>query len=142
MADRRLIRASDEERENVVAILREHTAQGRLTLDEFDERMNAAYAAKTWEDLRPLTMDLPAEGAPTADVRTRTERSGDRSRPRGGSLAIPRMTYLIPLAILAVILTGSVVGEGFEFPIPLLFIGLFFAFCGRRGCRPRSSKHH
>lgn len=139
MADRRLIRASDEERENVVAILREHTAQGRLTLDEFDERMNAAYDAKTWDDLRVLTRDLPAEAGPAADV---GKRAGDRSHPRGGAVAIPRVTYLIPLAILAVVLAGAAITDSYEFPVPLLFIGLFWAFCGRRGCRPRSSKHH
>jgi hypothetical protein len=54
------IRASDNDREGVVAALREAFTEGRLTLDEFDERTSAAYAAKTWGDLRALTDDLPS----------------------------------------------------------------------------------
>jgi hypothetical protein len=54
------IRASDNDRERVVAALREAFSEGRLSLDEFDERSSAAYAAKTWGDLRELTGDLPS----------------------------------------------------------------------------------
>jgi hypothetical protein len=54
------IRASDSDREGVVAALREAFTEGRLTLDEFDERTSAAYAAKTWGQLRELTDDLPS----------------------------------------------------------------------------------
>jgi hypothetical protein len=57
----RPIRASDQERQSVVDVLREAFTDGRLTLDEFEERMTAAYAAKTWTDLRQLTGDLPVE---------------------------------------------------------------------------------
>jgi hypothetical protein len=55
------IRASDKDREDVVTVLREAYTEGRLTLDEFDERTSAAYAAKTWDDLRELTVDLPVQ---------------------------------------------------------------------------------
>jgi Domain of unknown function (DUF1707) len=57
----RPIRASDQERESVVDVLRDAFTDGRLTFDEFEERTAAAYAAKTWTDLRPLTSDLPAQ---------------------------------------------------------------------------------
>ncbi|MGH3154522.1 MAG: DUF1707 SHOCT-like domain-containing protein [Streptosporangiaceae bacterium] len=57
----RPIRASDQERESVVNVLRDAFTDGRLTLDEFEERTAAAYGAKTWADLRELTADLPAE---------------------------------------------------------------------------------
>jgi hypothetical protein len=57
----RPIRASDQERESVVDVLRDAFTDGRLTLDEFEDRTSAAYAAKTWTDLRELTADLPAE---------------------------------------------------------------------------------
>ncbi len=55
------MRASDSDRENVVASLREHTVAGRLTQDEFEERMRAAYGAKTYGELAELTKDLPIE---------------------------------------------------------------------------------
>ena len=60
MTDRPPIRASDQERENVVAVLRDAFTDGRLTFDEFEERTAEAYAAKTWIQLGELTSDLPA----------------------------------------------------------------------------------
>jgi hypothetical protein len=55
------VRASDSDRERIVEQLRQHTADGRLTMDEFEERMSAAYAAKTYRDLAELTRDLPVD---------------------------------------------------------------------------------
>jgi hypothetical protein len=57
----RSIRASDKERESVVDVLRDAYTEGRLTLDEFEERTSAAYAARTWAELRELTGDLPVQ---------------------------------------------------------------------------------
>ncbi len=54
------IRASDDDRERVAALLREHHAAGRLTVEEFNERLDKAYAAKTLGDLDELMEDLPA----------------------------------------------------------------------------------
>ena len=65
------IRASDADREVVVDTLREAFTAGRLTLDEFDERMTAAYAARTWGDLRQLTTDLPSQPLLGTDVPVR-----------------------------------------------------------------------
>ena len=53
------LRVSDEERHQVAEILREAAGAGRLDLDELDQRLEAAYAAKTYADLVPLTRDLP-----------------------------------------------------------------------------------
>lgn len=140
MADS-VIRASDDDRERVVGVLREHTAQGRLTLDEFEERMTAAYAAKTWDDLRQLTRDLPAQvdfGSENAEC-AGPDRSDDRTRTHGG-LAIPRMVYLVPLlAVVALLAVPVAAGAVRVIPFPLLFIGLFWFFCGR-GCGSRSRR--
>jgi hypothetical protein len=57
----RPIRASDQERESVVDVLRDAFTDGRLTFDEFEERTAAAYAAKTWAQLWELTSDLPVQ---------------------------------------------------------------------------------
>jgi Domain of unknown function (DUF1707) len=62
------IRASDMDREAVVAVLRDAYTAGRLTLDEFDERTSAAYAGKTWGELRALTADLPEMPEMGADL--------------------------------------------------------------------------
>jgi hypothetical protein len=59
-------RAGDAEREAVAGQLREHYAAGRLTIDEFRARLDAAYTAVTAGDLSRVTADLPA--GPAAGV--------------------------------------------------------------------------
>ena len=54
------LRAADTDRAAVAAVLGEHMAAGRLTLDEYDERLTRAYAARTFGELDELTADLPA----------------------------------------------------------------------------------
>jgi hypothetical protein len=53
------VRASDAERELVVERLHRAVGNGRLSVDEFDERVAAAYAARTRGELADLTRDLP-----------------------------------------------------------------------------------
>jgi hypothetical protein len=59
MASQPSLRIGDAERESVAAELREHYAHGRLTHDEFSQRLDAVFAAKTQRDLRHITSDLP-----------------------------------------------------------------------------------
>jgi hypothetical protein len=72
--DPKLMRASDADRERVAEVLRTAAAEGRLHLDELDERLSAVYAARTYAELEPITHDLPtartvpaAPGPGTAD---------------------------------------------------------------------------
>jgi len=58
------IRASDADRERVVAALHDQVGTGRLSLDEFSDRAALAYRAQTVGELQALTHDLPV-GAPT-----------------------------------------------------------------------------
>ncbi len=94
------MRASDEDREAVVAVLRDAYTAGRLTLDEFDERTSAAYASKTWGDLRGLTADIPGAPEIGADLlepappRPGPPRPGPRRGPR------PRLWPVILVAAL------------------------------------------
>lgn len=53
------VRVSDQQRERAAIELREHFAAGRLTQDEFDERVQRAYGARTEQQLRALLADLP-----------------------------------------------------------------------------------
>ncbi len=53
------LRASDADRERVVAFLRDQSLVGRLDAEELDERIGAAYAAKTVRELQALLVDLP-----------------------------------------------------------------------------------
>ena len=59
MASDSRTRASDADRDRTAAALSEHLAAGRLTQEEFDERLDKAYAAKTLGELDDLMADLP-----------------------------------------------------------------------------------
>ena len=54
------LRASDAEREEVARTLRAHLAAGRLTVDEFSERIERAFHATSVDELHALVADLPA----------------------------------------------------------------------------------
>lgn len=53
------VRASDAEREVVIERLSRALGQGRLSIEEFDERVSAAQEARTRDELADLTSDLP-----------------------------------------------------------------------------------
>ncbi|MBO0786266.1 MAG: DUF1707 and DUF2154 domain-containing protein [Actinobacteria bacterium] len=61
-AGRRQLRVSDAEREQAAEIVRAALADGRLRLDELDERLTRVYAAVTYGDLEAVTADLPGPG--------------------------------------------------------------------------------
>jgi hypothetical protein len=65
------MRASDAEREQIVALLRTAATDGRLDIDELDERTAMAYAAKTRGELTQLIADLPTAHLPAAQPRGR-----------------------------------------------------------------------
>jgi hypothetical protein len=76
-ADPSRLRASDDDRERVARALQTAMSEGRLTMDELQERLDVVYASKTIGELEPLTHDLPvpvrlvrpgpAAGSPSAD---------------------------------------------------------------------------
>ncbi|GAA4107569.1 hypothetical protein GCM10022284_56040 [Streptomyces hundungensis] len=70
----RALRVSDADRERASEELREAVAEGRLEMDEFEERIEQAYRAKVHDDLACLTSDLPVR------------RDGALGRRRGGSV--------------------------------------------------------
>jgi len=85
------IRASDADREAVATALREHLLAGRITMDEFEERVGAAFSATLLSDLAPLTADLPqpqkpATQAPKESPRERRRRE-KAEKNHGKSLA-------------------------------------------------------
>src|SRR5580692_9228043 len=72
-------RVADADRDRTVTMLREHVVEGRLTLDEFSERMGAALEAKTRGELVAVMADLPTTGSvPTASPTTATPRKTSR----------------------------------------------------------------
>jgi hypothetical protein len=73
MSDTPALRASDADRERTVDLLRDHAVAGRLTLEEYTDRISAAYLARTNAELDELARDLPAPHA-TVESRRRPTR--------------------------------------------------------------------
>ncbi|MFI9645917.1 DUF1707 domain-containing protein [Streptomyces sp. NPDC052040] len=81
------LRASDADRERVAEVLRDALAEGRLDMEEFEERLEATYQARTYGELAPITRDLPAAGAgapPVSLVKEPVVAEGWRDRVVGG----------------------------------------------------------
>jgi Domain of unknown function (DUF1707) len=90
------IRASDYDRDRTAALLREHHAAGRLTLEEFNERLDQVYAAKTMGELDDLMADLPAiDLYQLPDASLRRVRGGE-SPPGGAPGGDSRLPWLRP----------------------------------------------
>ena len=89
------LRVSDADRERTAALLREHHAVGRLTAEEFEERLNKVFVAKTRGDLDELLADLPAIDLyqlPSAGIRpNRRGGSGSRLDRRASGWPIPSL---------------------------------------------------
>jgi hypothetical protein len=72
VSDTPALRASDADRERTVELLREHAVAGRLTLEEFTDRMSVAYLTRTNDELDELTRDLPSAHAAAVSRRRPT----------------------------------------------------------------------
>ena len=116
--------ASDADRDRVTERLRAAAAEGRLTSEELEQRLETALAARREAQLEPLVADLPAAPA--------RGRRSDRRPDFGPYVAVSLMLVAI----------WALTGMGYFWPIwPLLGWGISFVPAGRLGgsCRRRSS---
>jgi hypothetical protein len=96
------MRASDADRDLVIDLLREAAEDGRLTAEEFEERVQAAMSSRTFGELATLTADLVAPPAPPSVPEEPAAPDLIRIRQRGGSVlrtgrwAVPRRLELRP----------------------------------------------
>jgi hypothetical protein len=151
------LRASDAERERVVAFLREHALLGRLTDDELEDRIGLAYASVTVGDLEKLIGDLPRANQPArrpAPARPSAPRHHGgrptRHRQHGpppaliglgiGALLVSGVGFVavavvvaVAVALLAVVFAASMVLG------PLLLVALLVIAIGKRHHRRPSS---
>jgi hypothetical protein len=117
------LRISDADRESAVHLLSEQYAVGRLTCEEFDERSDAVWSAKTQGDLAPIFADLPVGSSARPGRSSGRFPAGAPHRPRW---------WLIPLAPVLVALVALTVLT--HLPFVLLFVVLFLCFGrGHRG---------
>ena len=124
------LRASDTDRDRAVAQLRQHLADGRLTFEEFSERLDEAYAARTTADLQQALRELPharlVEPQPLEDRRPR-DAGGRRARDLRAQL----VSYLLINAFLVAIWLATCISAGrllFFWPVfPMLGWGFGLA---------------
>jgi len=124
------IRASDADRDRAVALLREHHAAGRLTAEEFHERLDKALTAKTLGEIDELMADLPAIDLyrlPDASLRRPPLHPGQALLP-ADSAAAPSPARFAPgavalgawavvtSALVAIWAVAAVVGGGTWYP--------------------------
>jgi Domain of unknown function (DUF1707) len=121
------LRVSQVERDRVVERLRANAGDGRLDMDELEERVEAALAAKTWRELEVLVADLPRERPP------RPPRAAVRA-VAAGSLAGAALPLLGGIAVIALAPAGFAwigwTAIGWWFFAALPSAGFGFAWCG------------
>jgi len=109
------LRTSDAEREQVATILRAAMTEGRLTLEEGEERLGACYAAKYRDELLPLTADLPDHGRRALAETPEAIAEARRGVRRHAGFVVAMALLLTGLWVLS--------GAHFFWPIiPLLFL--------------------
>jgi hypothetical protein len=134
------LRASDADRERTVQVLREHHAEGRLDVDEFHERFNAAYEAKTLGELDALLADMPAIDLyrlPSAGLRPAPVGNWAPARRPSGSVARQAghwAAWAVTSSILALawLITGVAAGGGAAWLPWFLLIVIPWALALRR----------
>jgi hypothetical protein len=88
------LRAADSDREQIADQLRTGHADGRLDLDEFQQRLESCYEAKTFGELGVLVSDLPRN---EPDARVPARRVGSRGRP-GWLLPVVALLFVMMVA--------------------------------------------
>jgi len=122
------MRASDADREIVRTMLADAFADGRLTREEYDDRLNTLYGSRTLGEVSSLVTDLvPLDGPPMApapllradiDMRTRGARKWRKDVEESFA------AFLVP-SIICTVIWIAVAGGGFFWPVfPMLFLGL------------------
>jgi hypothetical protein len=104
------LRASHEDRDRVIEMLRVAAGDGRLTAEELDERVEIAFSARTYGELSALTTDLPVSGqaiAPAGPAAPVPAKDIVRLETRSGNLTrIGR--WIVPRRIEARITSGNI----------------------------------
>jgi hypothetical protein len=110
------MRAGDKDRQRVVEQLGKHFGEGRLTIEEFDERVVRAHASTYLDELPPLTADLPGSPEP-------------QRRPTRSSMRTPSAVFLV---VLAMLLAWSMVVAVISGSPPFFALLLLFLFLRHR----------
>ena len=142
------VRIGDADREAIAAQLRDHYADGRLTLDELNERLDQTFAAKTKADLDVVMRDLPHVSRPLTDApaagfgntawqgqawpgptgRSSWDYGTGNARRCGRSAFAPVMMLLWVLLVIGAV---TLFGIGGDRPLAIVLLIAAFAFLKR-----------
>jgi hypothetical protein len=101
------LRASHEDRDRVVELLRVSAGDGRLTADELDERLELAMTARTYGELAKLVADLPADGSVASAPALQAPRAKDVVRlDTGSGHTVKNGRWVVPQRIEARVRSG------------------------------------
>lgn len=154
------VRIGDADREAIAAQLRDHYADGRLTLDELNERLDQTFAAKTKADLDVVMRDLPHVSRPLTNApaagfgntawqgqawpgptgRSSWDYGTGNAHRCGRSAFAPVMTLLWVLLVIGAV---TLFGVGGDRPLAIVLLIAAFAFLKRLfgfGRRPRGPR--
>jgi|SRR5262245_16921071 len=134
------LRIGDADREAAAEALREHFAQGRLTMEEFQHRLELVFGAKTDRDLAMITSDLPpalslprpaAGPGSSYDSGYRDWRAGNWRRARSSLAAVAGfVVVIVALILIAFILPVAFIGTVISRSLLFVLMALLF---GKRG---------
>ena len=110
------MRAGDKDRQRVVELLGKHFGEGRLTVEEFDERVVRAHASVYLDELPALTVDLPGDPAP-------------HRRPTRPSLRSPSAVLVL---LIAMLLAWTIVAAVVHGAPPIFALFVLFLFLRHR----------
>lgn len=94
------LRISDADRHKVAELLRDAAGEGRLDLEELDERLEATYRAKVYADLVPLVSDLPGAVLPVVPHDQQAVSFAKSPVPRPVGAMVPATRYDVSVAVL------------------------------------------
>jgi Domain of unknown function (DUF1707) len=145
------VRVGDADRDAIAAQLREHYADGRLTLDELNERLDQTFAAKTTADLNVVMRDLPYAPRPaqaplvTSAGSSWGSGSGSYRRSRPFAAFAPVMALVWVFLILGALMLFGIGGGDRPLAIVVFLAVLallkrLFGFGVRRGGGPRGPR--
>ena len=110
------MRAGDKDRQRVVELLGKHFGEGRLTVEEFDERIVRAHASVYLDELPALTADLPGDPPP-------------QRRPTRSSARVPAAVLVL---LIAMLFTWTIVAAVVHGAPPIFALFVLFLFLRHR----------
>jgi hypothetical protein len=113
------IRASDTEREQVVAILQQHFVDGRITAEELSERVDHLFASRTRGALDEVLRDLPPLGQPAAAAAPARRHRPLRAVVAAALASIILLFMLLMVGAVTAASEGPDIGPGRDGPPPV-----------------------